>query len=69
MNNKRKQRQSGKRVELESKVLEAYNNRRKMFKNESVTESYTNIALKLDLNLYQVQYIILKARKDGKKVL
>lgn len=52
---------------LEKKILEAYNNHRKCT-GQSPTETYTEVGRELGLNIYQVQYIIIKARKAGKEV-
>lgn len=57
------------REALEQQVLEAYNKHRKRT-GQSPTETYVEVGRKLGgLNIYQVQYIIIKARKAGKEVL
>ena len=64
----KKTRQSGYRRKLENNVLAAYNVRRKQHQ-ESPIEAYTAVGNQFHLYYYQVQYIILKAKKAGKKVL
>lgn len=68
MNNKQTTRQSSTRAKFEADVLEAYNIHRKQ-KKESPSECYTSVGREFNINFYQVQYIILKAKKAGKKVL
>ena len=68
MNNKQTTRQSGTRAKFEADVLEAYNLHRKQ-KKESPSECYTSVGLEFNINFYQVQYIVLKAKKAGKNVL
>ena len=62
-------RQSGQRKKLEADVLAAYNIQRKKNPQPSPTECYTAVGLQMGMLIYQVQYIIIKARKAGKKVL
>lgn len=69
INTKQKTRQSGYRANLEAEVLDAYNIRRRQHDQESPTEAYTAVGKQFHLYYYQVQYIILKAKKAGKKVL
>ena len=64
-----KPRQSGLRIKLEADILEAYNIKRKEKPQPSPTECYTAVGLQFNMNYYQVQYIIIKATKAGKKVL
>ncbi len=68
INTKQKTRQSGTRAKFEADVLAAYNLHRKQ-KKESPSECYTSVGLEFNINFYQVQYIVLKAKKAGKKVL
>lgn len=68
INTKQKTRQSGTRAKFEADVLEAYNLHRKQ-KKESPSECYTSVGMEFNINFYQVQYIVLKAKKAGKKVL
>lgn len=68
-NTEQRTRQSGLRAKLESDVLEAYNIMRKQKPQPSPTECYTAVGLQFNQNFYQIQYIIIKARKAGKKVL
>lgn len=69
MSNKKTTRQSGLRAKFEADVLEAYNLKRKEKPQPSPSECYTAVGLQFNRNFYQVQYIILKAKKAGKKVL
>lgn len=69
INTKQKTRQSGYRANLEAEVLDAYNLRRRQHDQESTIEVYTAAGKQFHLYYYQVQYIILKAKKAGKKVL
>jgi len=68
-NTRKKARQSGLRARLEKDVLEAYNLKRKEKPMPCATDCYVAVGLKFNMNYYQVQYIILKARESGKKVL
>jgi hypothetical protein len=68
-NKEPKTRQSSNRAKLEAEVLDAYNLRRRQNDQESPTEAYTAVGKPFRLYYYQVQYIILKAKKAGKKVL
>lgn len=69
INTKQKTRQSAARVKIESDILEAYNLKRKQRPQLSPSECYTAVGLEFNMYYYQVQYIVLKARKAGKKVL
>lgn len=68
-NKEPKTRQSGYRAKLEAEVLDAYNLRRRQHDRESPIEAYTAVGKQFHLYYYQIQYIILKAKKAGKKVL
>ncbi|MBR1784001.1 MAG: hypothetical protein IJ760_00985 [Bacteroidales bacterium] len=62
-------RQSGLRVKIENDVLQAYNLMRRKRPQPSPSECYTTLGSQFNMNYYQIQYIILKARKTGKRVL
>lgn len=68
-NTEQKTRQSGYRAKLESDILDAYNLKRKQRPQLSPSECYTAVGLDFNMYYYQIQYIIIKARKAGKKVL
>lgn len=63
-------RTSSTRKQLEKDVLDAYNAlRRKTDNNKSPMEAYESVAASLRLKSWQVQYIVIKARKTGKEVI
>lgn len=68
-NTRKKTRQSAYRARLESDVLDAYNLMRKEKPQPSTTECYSAVGQKYNMNYYQVQYIVIKARESGKKVV
>lgn len=53
---------------LEQDVLAAYNRQRRLT-GQSQIECCVEVGRKRGLNFYQVQYVIIKARKAGKEVL
>lgn len=59
-------RQSTRRKQLELEVLNAYNRKRKKL---SPSEAKESVADEFDLLVHQVEYIVYKARHQGKKVL
>lgn len=62
------ERTSSTRRQLEKKVLDEYNALRRT-SEESPMEAYASVAARLRLKSWQVQYIVIKARKTGKEVI
>jgi hypothetical protein len=56
------------RKQLEKDVLDAYNALRRK-SDKSPMEAYESVAASLRLKSWQVQYIVIKARKTGKEVI
>lgn len=56
------------RKQLEKDVLDAYNALRRK-SDKSPMEAYESVAANLRLKSWQVQYIVIKARKTGKEVI
>lgn len=61
-------RTSSTRKQLEKEVLNAYNALRRI-SDKSPMEAYESVAASLRLKSWQVQYIVIKARKTGKEVI
>ena len=57
------------RKQLEKDVLDAYNALRRKSDNKSPMEAYESVAASLRIKSWQVQYIVIKARKTGKEVI
>lgn len=62
------ERTSSTRRQLEKKVLDEYNALRRK-SDKSPMEAYESVAASLRLKYWQVQYIVIKARKTGKEVI
>ena len=56
------------REKIESEALDMYNDLRRT-SELSPMECYMEVAKKLDVKPWNVQYIIIKARRQGKEVL